>query len=392
MLVTPFILKRAFCGKLSIMKLVPFAQERWQCKYENKVDFNLSESSVQPLSSRDLLGSDQACEAFLDIPHGYSEAYGTPELKAAIAATYKKAAPENVMVTTGSSEANFLASLHLFERGDEAVLMAPDYAQVWGLATTLGLKAKSLWLKEERGWQFDPEDLKSLVTKKTKVIQVCNPNNPTGAVMEGPQRKALLDAAKDSKAWLMSDEIFRGAEREGRMTDSLWGQYDRTLVTCGLSKAYGLNGLRIGWLVASPEILEEIKPYHDYTTLAPSTLSDRLARLALEPKKRNEILARTRSILQKNYPALRSWLEEHGSLFSHVPPRACAICYVKYNMKINSSDLAERLLKEKSVLIVPGDHFMMDGYIRVGTGPPTDYLVEGLERVDELLAEINKKK
>jgi aspartate/methionine/tyrosine aminotransferase len=374
------------------MKLVPFAQERWQCKYENAVDFNLSESSVQPLSSRELLGSEKACGAFLDIPQGYSEAYGTPQLKAAIAATYRKATPENVMVTTGSSEANFLAAWHLFERGDEAVLMAPDYAQVWGLAKTFGLKVKSLWLKEELGWQFDPEELKSLVTKKTKVIQVCNPNNPTGAVMAAAQRKALIDAARDSNAWLMSDEIFLGAEREGPITDSLWGQYDRTLVTCGLSKAYGLNGLRIGWLVGLPEILEEIKPHHDYTTLAPSTLSDHLARLALEPKKRNEILARTRAILQKNYPALRSWLEVHGSLFSHVPPKACAICYIKYNMKINSLDLAERLRKEKSVLIVPGDHFMMDGYIRVGIGPPTDYLIEGLERVDELLVELNKGK
>ncbi len=374
------------------MKLVPFAQERWQCKYENTVDFNLSESSVQPLSSRELLESDSARRAFLDIPHGYSEAYGTPQLKALIAATYRKATPENVMVTTGSSEANFLAAWHLFERGDEAVLMAPDYAQVWGLANTFGLKVKSLWLREELGWQFDPEELKSMVTKKTKVIQVCNPNNPTGAVMAGPQRKALVDAAGDSNAWLMSDEIFLGAEREGPITDSLWGQYDRTLVTCGLSKAYGLNGLRIGWLVGLPEILEEIKPYHDYTTLAPSTLSDHLARLALEPKKRNEILARTRAILQKNYPALRSWLEAHGSLFSHVPPKACAICYIKYNMKINSSDLAERLRKEKSVLIVPGDHFMMDGYMRVGIGPPTDYLIEGLERVDELLVELSKER
>jgi len=374
------------------LKIVPFAQERWQCKHENTVDYNLSESSVHALASRELVESDQAAKAFLDFPLAYSQADGTIDLKSAIAATYKKATPDNIFVTNGSSEANFMAAWHLFEKGDEIVLMVPDYAQVWGLAKTWGLKIKPLWLKEELRWQFDPEDLKSLVTKKTKIIQVCNPNNPTGAVMAKEQRKALLDAARDSKAWLMSDEIFLGSERQGPMTESLWGYYDRTLITNGLSKAYGLPGLRIGWLVGLPEVLEKIKPHHDYTTLAPTTLSDRLAQLALEPRRREKILARTRSILQKNYPALREWLEAHGSLFSHVPPPACAICYIKYKMKVNSSDLAERLRKEKSVLIVPGDHFMMDGYMRIGTGPPTDYLLEGLERIDELLKELDADK
>jgi aspartate/methionine/tyrosine aminotransferase len=374
------------------VKIVPFAQERWQCKYENTVEYNLSESSVYALASRDLLDNDQKVKSFLDLPLTYSQADGTLGLKSSIAATYKKATPDNIFVTNGSSEANFMAAWNLFEKGDEVVLMVPDYAQVYGLAKSWALKIKPLWLKEELGWQFDPEDLKSLVTKKTKVIQVCNPNNPTGAVMAKEQRKVLLDAARDSNAWLMSDEIFLGSEREGPMTESLWGHYDRTLITNGLSKACGLPGLRIGWLVGLPEVLEEIKPHHDYTTLAPTTLSDHLAQLVLKPGKREKILARTRAILQKNYPVLRGWLEAHGSLFSHVPPTACAICYVKYKMKINSSDLAERLRREKSVLVVPGDHFMMDGYMRIGTGPPTDYLLSGLERVDELLRELDKDK
>ena len=372
------------------MKIVPFDQERWQCKYENTVKYNLSESSVTALTSRYLV--EDAWKEFLDIPLGYSQADGTPQLKSAIAATYRKATPDNVVVTNGSSEANFMAAWHLFEKGDEVVLMAPDYAQVWGLAKTWGLKVKPLWLREELEWQFDPEELKKLVTKRTKAIQVCNPNNPTGAVIAKEQRKALIDAAKDSRAWLMSDEIYLGAEREGPITESLWGRYDRTLITNGLSKAYGLPGLRTGWLVGQPDVLEEIEPHHDYLTLAPATLSDRLATLALGPKRRERIFARTRGILQTNYPKVRDWLEAHGSLFSHVPPAAGAICYVRYNMKINSSALAERLRKEKSVLIVPGDHFNMDGYMRIGTGLPTDYLLEGLERVDELLRKLGAAK
>ncbi|MDQ1371280.1 MAG: Aminotransferase [Candidatus Thermoplasmatota archaeon] len=374
------------------MKVELFQMERMQSMYERVVDYELSESGVHALKISELLGGDGAPKEFLELPLGYPHADGTPGLRAAVAATYKGAATENVFVTNGSSEANFIAAWHLFEKGDEIALMTPNYAQMWGLAKTWGLKIKPLWLKEELGWQFDPEDLKDVVTKKTKVIQVCNPNNPTGAIMGTKQRKALLDAARDSGAWLLSDEVYLGAEREAPLTESLWSDYERTLITNGLSKAYGLPGLRIGWLVGQPEVLARVKHHHDYLTLTPAAPSDRLATLALEPKKRKWIFDRTRSILRKNYPVLKEWMDAHGSLFSHVPPAAGAICYVKYNMKIDSIELAERLRKEKSVLIVPGGHFGMDGYMRIGTGPPKEYLHGGLDRVDELLRELGAGK
>ncbi len=374
------------------VKLETFEMERWQSTYEYVVEYDLAESGVHPLRLRELLGSDEAVRTFLDSPLGYPQSEGTPELRSTIAALYKGATPDHVLVTNGSSEANFVAAWRLFEKGDEVVLMLPNYAQMWGLARTWGLKVKPLWLKEEMGWQFDPEELKKLVTKKTKAMQVCNPNNPTGAIMRADRRKALLDAATDTDAWLLSDEVYLGAEREGPRTESLWGSHEKMLITNGLSKAYGLPGLRIGWLVGPPKTITELMAYHDYLTLTPSTLSDRLARIVLESKKREEIFARTRSILRKNYPALRDWVEAHGSLFSHRAPDAGAICYVRYALPVNSSDFAERLRKEKSVLIVPGDHFGMDGYIRIGIGPPTEYLLAGLDRMDQLLRELKSGK
>ncbi len=373
------------------MKIVQFEQENWQREYENAVEYNLSESSVHALTARELLEDGPSLEDLIDIPLSYSQGDGTPELRAAIASTYGKLSADQVLVTAGSSEANFVAAWHVFEKGDELVIMTPNYAQVEGLARTWNLKIKHLPLREDLEWQFDPEELKKLVTKKTKAIQVCNPDNPTGAVMAKAQRKELIDAAKDSGAWLLSDEIYLGAERVGPTAESLWGHHDKTLIVNGLSKAYGLAGLRIGWLVGSPEAIGEMKSYRDYTTLAPPTLSDRLAQIALEPRKRAKILARTRGIIKENYPKMRDWLDAHGSLFSHVPPTAGAICYVKYNMKINSMELAQRLRKEKSVLVVPGDHFSMDGYMRIGTGMQTDLLLRGLDRIDELLRDLVKK-
>ncbi len=367
------------------MKIQPFEMERYQSINEYIVDYDLAESGVHPYTLEELLGSDDAVRDFLGTRLGYPQSEGTPELRETIAALYTGTGVDNVLVTNGSSEAIFASAWRLLERGDEIVLMQPNYQQLWGLAKTWGVKVKPLRLREELGWQFDPEELKRLVTKRTRAVQVCNPNNPTGAIMAAPQRKALLDAVEDAGTWLLSDEVYQGAEREGPRTESLWGGYEKTLITNGLSKAYGLPGLRIGWLVGPPKTVEELMGYHDYLTLTPTMLSDRLARWVLEGRRREKVLARTRGILKENYPAIRDWIEAHGSVLSHVPPAAGAICYLRYSLKINSTELAERLRKEKSVLIVPGDMFGMDGYVRIGIGPPTDYLVAGLERFDELL-------
>lgn len=370
------------------MKIEMFEMERMQSTWENRVDYNLSESGVEPIHLRELLRDHTTIEQFLDSPAAYSQSNGTPELRAAIAQMYPDATADHILVTNGSSEANFLAIWHLVEKGDEIILMLPNYMQVWGLARAFGTTIRPLWLREDLGWQFDPEDLKTAVSKRTKAIAVCNPNNPTGAIMKVNQRRALLDAAQDADVWLLSDEVYLGAEREGSRTESLWGPHEKTLITNGLSKAYGLPGLRIGWLTGPPETIATLWSYHDYTTIAPTYLSDQLAQIALEQRRRNEILARTGLILQRNFAILSRWIENHGSLFSYRPPEAGAICYLKYALNVNSTELVLRLLHEKSTLIVPGDQFRMDGYLRIGMGNEKGYLLAGLDRIDAFLREL----
>ena len=362
--------------------------ERMQSTWENVVEINLSESGVHPMTLRELLREDDRMEAFLDSPAAYSQSNGTPELRSILADHYRGATPDHILVTCGSSEANFLATWRLVDKGDEVVLMLPNYMQIWGLVRGFGGKVRPLRLREDLGWQFDPEDLKASVTSKTRAIAICNPNNPTGAVMGHDQRRAVLDAAEDADAWLLSDEVYLGAEREGPRAESLWGDQEKTLISNGLSKAYGLPGLRIGWLVGPPKEIAALWSHHDYTTIGPTYASDRLAQIALERKRREEIFARTRGILRRNYPILAKWIDAHGALFSHVPPTAGAIAYLRYALKLNSTELANRLIREKSTLIVPGDHFGMDGYIRIGTGPPAEHLVAGLDRIDALLREL----
>ena len=182
----------------------------------------------------------------------------------------------------------------------------------------------------------------------------------------------------------MSDEIYRGAELDGVESPSMWGRAERVMVTSGLSKAYGLPGLRVGWVVSTPEVAEALWTYHDYTTIAPGALSDRLAQTALAPPTRARLLARTRRVIADNLPRVEAWLAAHGDRFSWIRPEAGAIVYTRYAHPINSTALVTRLREEESVLVVPGDQFGMDGFLRLGVGEGTDYVMAGLERLRAL--------
>ena len=373
------------------MKLEPFAMERMQSTYENEVEFNLSESGVYPPAVRELLDDPAEWEGVLDQPLVYTQSNGTRELRQRIAALYPGATPEHVQVTNGGSEANCIASWRLVEPGDEVVLMLPNYMQTWGLSRAFGGSIREWRMRPDAGrkrWVADTSELRRLVTARTKLVVICTPNNPTGTRLGEDDLDEICRIAGAHGAGVLSDEIYRGAERDGRESPSVWGRYERAIVTSGLSKAYGLPGLRIGWIVGAPDFVASTWAYHDYTTIAPGALSDRLARAALVPERRQRLLDRTRRIVGENLPVLEEWLSQQPGAFAWIPPDAGAICYAQYHYDIDSLVLAERLRTEKSVLIVPGDHFGMDRYIRFGYGERPDYLRAGLARVSELLATV----
>lgn len=367
------------------MKIEIFKMERMQSLWENVVDYNLSESGVHPLNLKELLLPGEL-EELAAVEIGYTQTNGTPRLRENIARLYPGIDPEQIMVTAGSSEANFLLMWSLLEPGDEVVFELPNYMQMWGLSRSFGARVKSLWLRPELGWQPDPDELRKLVNGNTRLIILTNPNNPTGSILSREIREEIVRQADRVGAWLLVDEVYRGAERNGLETPSFWGSYDRLVVVAGLSKAYGLPGLRLGWLAGPPELVKKIWTYHDYTTISVSVLTDHLATRVLEPDRRQKILKRTREILNSNLPVLESWLNSFNGLFSYLPPQAGAILFARYNLQINSTELVEKILKEKSVLLVPGDHFELDQHLRFGYGSNQDYLKKALARVTEAIS------
>ncbi len=366
------------------MKLELFEMERFQSIWENRVTHNLSESGVHPMSLGELLDSKER-EAIFDQRLIYVQTNGTPALRESIAALYPGATANNVVVGNGTAEANFITVWRLVERGDEVVMMLPNYMQIWGVVRGQGATVVPWRLREERGWEADVDELASLVTPRTKLIAVCNPNNPTGSILSEAAMRAIVSVAEGVGAWVLADEVYRGAELDGRETRSFWGLSDRVLVTGGLSKAYGLPGLRIGWVAGPAPMIAELWERKDYLSIAPSSLSDHLAQIALGPDVRPRILERTRGIVNANFPVLAEWMRGHEPGFRLVPPRAGAITYPRYSWPINSTKLVERLRDEQSLLVVPGDQFGMDGYLRIGLGNEPEDLKASLARMNSVL-------
>ena len=237
-------------------------------------------------------------------------------------------------------------------------------------------------LHEERGWEPTPEEVRSAIAPGTKLVVVTNPHNPTGHVLSDEGRRMILERSAEVGAWLLADEVYQGAELDGRTTASFWGSYERVIVVNGLSKAYGLPGLRIGWIVAPPALTAEAWARHDYTTIGPSGASDHLAGVALDPGVRDKLLERTRRILKANYPVLDEWLKRFGDAFRWQAPQAGAICWVRYRQGLGALDIVEKLRAEHSVLLVPGEHFGVPGHLRFGYGEELQHFQEALAETE----------
>lgn len=371
------------------MPFVQFDLERWQSTWENRVRYNLSESGVHPLSIQELLGLAGASTLpLLEVRLGYSQSNGTDLLRDRIAALYPGSSPDQILVTTGSSEANFVVCWRLLEPGDTVAVMLPNYLQTWGLAQNFGAEVRGLPLRAERRWEPTREEIRAAIGPGTKLVVVTNPHNPTGHILSDEMRGAILERTAEVGAWLLADEVYQGAELDGRTTPSFWGSYERAIIVNGLSKAYGLPGLRIGWIVAPPAFTAEAWARHDYTTIGPSGASDHLAAVALEARVRDQLLERTRRILRSNYPVLEAWLKRFGDTFTWHPPQAGAICLVKYHHGVDALQLVEKIRAEHGVLLVPGEHFGLPNHIRFGYGEELRHFQQALAETERGLKRV----
>lgn len=363
------------------MAIERFDMERMQSTWENLVEYDLSESGVRPLTLRELVAMGFDLEEFLDQPLGYSQSNGTIELRQALTTMYPGADIEQIEVTNGTSEANYLVALSLLKPGDEIAFQVPNYMQIPGVARSLGASVKTFRLRQSDGWQPDWAEFERAVTKTTRLLYLSNPNNPSGSILTRESMHRIVDRCTTTGTWLLADEVYLGAEIDGDRTPSFWGMSDRVLVTSGLSKAFGIPGVRVGWIAGPGDVIASCWSQHDYLTIGPNKLSDRLATVAVQPHNRERCYARTCEILRHNLPIAREWVSQFNGWVTWQEPRAGAIALVHYDAGVPSVSLAERIRVNQSTLIVPGQHVGLEGYLRIWLGGREPYLREGLRRV-----------
>lgn len=369
------------------MPFAPFDLEYTQSIWEQKVDINLTESGVHPLQLDELLGGDDGkLSAILSTEMNYPHVNGNPELRENIAALYEGAGVDNVLVTVGAAEANNVIIQTLLEPGNDLATQAPTYKQVWGLAENKGCAVRPFHLQPGKAWRLDIDELNAQVTGTTRIIAVCNPNNPTGYIMTGAEMDAVVAAADRVGAWILADEVYRGGERlRDEETPSFYGRYDKVLAVGSLSKAYGLPGLRVGWITGPQATVDDIWRRHEYTTITASMLSNILAAHALSPQVRPRLIERTRAYIRKGYPVLDDWMARQDGLFSCTPPAASAVAFVRYHLDINSTELMEKLCRDASVFVGAGDAFGMDHHLRIAFGQEREVLEDAFARMEKVL-------
>jgi aspartate/methionine/tyrosine aminotransferase len=369
------------------VRIAPFGVEQWMNAYETRCRYNLAETCVESLTVRELLElcgkADANLDELLPTKLTYGAIEGSERLRSAIAALHTSQAVGNVLVAHGASGANALVYQGLVEPGDEVVALVPNYQQHYSIAESLGAVVNRLELRAADGYMPDVDALRSLVTPRTKLITLSNPNNPTGALIDRAGLEEIARVADRVGAWVLCDEVYRGTTQVGdALTPSMVDLYSRGISTGSMSKAFSLAGLRLGWMVGPRDVLALAGLHRDYNTISVGMLDDHFAAIALE--NRDTILARSRRIVRANLAILDAWVSaEPGA--SHVRPRAGTTTLLKHPQATPSRDFCVQLLEATGVLFTPGSAMDAEGFVRVGYANNEAVLRAGLQLVSGFL-------
>ncbi len=370
------------------MHIAPFGVEIWMNEWETRCDWNLAETCVESLTIGELMQltgrNDTDLSELLSMKMTYGAIEGSERLRRAIAALYERQAPANVVVTHGTIGANMLVHKALVSTGDQVVAVVPTYQQHYSIPASIGADVRLLRLQERHGWLPDLDALRRLVTPATRLIALNNPNNPTGALIEPEMLEAIADIARPFGTWILCDEVYRGTDQAGDgMTASMADIYEKGISTAGMSKAFSLAGLRLGWVAAPQEVIEAVSIHRDYDTISVGMIDDHFAALALE--NRDAVLSRSHAITRGNLKILEDWVEQEPRMF-WVKPRAGTTALLRYDLEMRSRELCIALLEETGVMFTPGSALDIEGYVRIGYANNPAVLKEGLSRVSGFLA------
>ena len=372
------------------MKIKTFKVEQWMNEYEEDAKYNIAETCVDSISLNELLelageNPKEYMESLLHKRLTYGHIVGSPEFKKGVCQLYENMKEENILSTHGAIGANHLVLYSLVEKEDRVISVLPTYQQLYSIPESFGADVQVLKLRPENNFLPDLNELRSLINEKTKIICINNPNNPSGALMSEEMLREIVKIAKTVDAYVLCDEVYRGLNQKEGYTKSIVDIYEKGISVSSMSKVFSLAGLRMGWIAASREVIEECFKHRDYNMISCGMLDEIFSALAL--KNSNKILARNKKIIRDNLAILHKWVSEQPNI-SYVKPEAGTTSLLYYNFDMPSYDLCVDLIEKTGVLLTPGSCFEMENCVRIGYACSTEILKEGLEKLSEYLKTI----
>ena len=369
------------------MHIEPFGIEMWMNEFEDHCKYNLAETCVKSMTLGelpDITGKNiDISNEIKAMKLTYGDIKGSEKLRALIAELYLNKSSKDVLIAHGAIGANSLVYNSLVSTGDEVVSVLPTYQQHYSIPKSLGANVAILRLMPENNFLPDIMELKQKVTSKTKLIALNNPNNPTGSLMDKNMLSKIVEIAQSFDAYIICDEVYRGTNQKGNgYGSSIADLYAKGISTGSMSKTYSLAGLRLGWITASPQILEQISIHRDYNTISVGMLDDYFASIALEH--RDKIALRNLKITRNNLQILDNWVENENYI-SYVKPSAGTTALLKYEYDIASRDFCIQILENTGVLFAPGSAMDMEGWLRIGYANDPSVLSDGLETLSKYL-------
>ena len=363
------------------MEIKTFAVERWMNTYENDAVYNLAETDAKPFTLDELLSlgnKDELIEELLKLKLGYNPTTGRQELREVIAGFYRDTQPENILITTGAIEADFLVTNVLVKPGDTVIVQFPAYQALYSTAEARGARVKYWKMDIDKGYEPDIDELKSLIDEKTRFIVLNIPHNPTGAVISESQLKTILSWAEEGDFWVLCDEVYHDFALYPNIIPAHGRSLSKRAISVGsMSKAYGLSGLRLGWIAGPKELVNACWGWKDYTSISNSPINDFLATFALTNV--DKVMERNLSLARANLDIFLKWLEEHKDFFEYVEPKAGVLLFPRLkNIDITTEELCKRLYEKHKLLMLPGECFEMPGFLRIGFGNDSDMFKTGL--------------
>jgi aspartate/methionine/tyrosine aminotransferase len=369
------------------MKIKPFKLERYYTIHEHAAKYSLCNSDCEAMTISELLSLENGAEeAFGNTWLGYTHTQGSPELRQDISDIYSKITAADLTVCTGAQEPIFLFSHAVLNSSDEVIVQTPCYQSLQSVPESIGCKVLPWNVHYEGNTpRFDIETLKKLISNKTKVIYLNAPHNPTGFLFTKEEQQAIIALARVHNIIIFCDEVYRELEHNPSFALPAFADAYENGVSVGvMSKAYGLPGLRIGWLATQNKaILEEVGILKEYTTICNAGPSEFLAGVAL--RNRHTILDKNLKIIQHNLPLYDAFFAKYTDLFSWYKPNAGPIAFVKMLFDTNDMAFAEKAMKEKSILLLPGGVYDFNGYFRIGFGRRK--IPEALEQFEAFVLE-----